>query len=206
MHLGKPTKKQPNINNRTKEKLKNLVGEYELYSAIFVLTRVPLKVLEKTLKSKPPNFSHRATMVLPRLRSMQTFSKFALIYVSIDQLVRYFMGSFVILFFFFSCFISLFFPYYWLTFIFRLVVCCLFFVCFAQIFPWISFYCVLLCTLHEPPYALNLWSSFNLSKMILIPSFFFFWNGGVGGEEKGARNILFYFVIIILFKTLTALI
>ena len=32
---------------------------------------------------------------------MQTFSKFALIYESIDQLVRYFMGSFVILFLFF---------------------------------------------------------------------------------------------------------
>ena len=53
---------------------------------------------------------------------MQTFSKFALIYESIDQLVRYFMGSFVILFLFFS----LFFAYYWLTFVFRLVVCCLF--------------------------------------------------------------------------------
>ena len=35
---------------------------------------------------------------------MQKFSKFALIYVSINQLVRYFMGSFVILFFFFSVF------------------------------------------------------------------------------------------------------
>ena len=32
---------------------------------------------------------------------MQTFSKFALIYESINQLVRYFMGSFVILFLFF---------------------------------------------------------------------------------------------------------
>lgn len=30
---------------------------------------------------------------------MQTFSKFALIYVSIDQLARYFMGGFVIFFF-----------------------------------------------------------------------------------------------------------
>lgn len=139
---------------------------------MFVLTRVPLKVLEKTLKSKPPNFSHRATMVLPRLRSMQTFSKFALIYESINQLVRYFMGSFVILFLFFS----LFFAYYWLTFVFRLVVCCLF-LSVLQIFSRISFCCVLLCTLREPPYALNFWSSFNLSKMILIPSFFF----GMGG-------------------------
>lgn len=92
---------------------------------MFVLTRVPLKVLEKTLKSKPPNFSHRATMVLPRLRSMQTFSKFALIYVSIEQLARYFMGGFVIFFF------PLFFPYYWLTFIFRLVV--FFFVFFLSV-------------------------------------------------------------------------
>lgn len=103
---------------------------------MFVLTRVPLKVLEKTLKSKPPNFSHRATMVLPRLRSMQTFSKFALIYESINQLVRYFMGSFVILFLFFS----LFFAYYWLTFVFRLVVCCLF-LSVLQIFSRISFCC-----------------------------------------------------------------
>ena len=161
---------------------------------MFVLTRVPLKVLEKTLKSKPPNFSHRATMVLPRLRSMQTFSKFALIYESINQLVRYFMGSFVILFLFFS----LFFAYYWLTFVFRLAVCCLFFVCFAQIFPWISFCCVLLCTLREPPYALNFWSSFNLSKMILIPSFFFFGMGGWGGGKRRGHGI-HYFISSLLF-------
>ena len=104
------------------------------------------------------------------------------------------MGSFVILFFFFSCFISLFFPYYWLIFIFRLVVCCPFFVCFAQIFPWISFYCVLLCTLHEPPYALNLWSSFNLSKMILIPSFFFLeWGCGGGGRREGGTDYIILF-------------
>ena len=160
---------------------------------MFVLTRVPLKVLEKTLKSKPPNFSHRATMVLPRLRSMQTFSKFALSYESIDQLVRYFMGSFVILFLFFS----LFFAYYWLTFVFRLVVCCLF-LSFLQIFPRISFCCVLLCTLREPPYALNFWSSFNLSKMILIPSFFLEWGGGGWGGERREQGI-YYFISSLLF-------
>lgn len=65
---------------------------------------------------------------------MQTFSKFALIYVSIDQLVRYFMGSFVILFLFFSLFFAFF--------AFLLVNICLslscllsFFVCFADFPP-----------------------------------------------------------------------
>ena len=103
------------------------------------------------------------------------------------------MGSFVILFFFF-------FLFYFLVFSLLLVniylpLSCLlsFFVCFAQIFPWISFYCVLLCTLHEPPYALNLWSSFNLSKMILIPSFFFGMGGwGVGGREGGTEYIILF--------------
>ena len=65
---------------------------------------------------------------------MQTFSKFALIYESINQLVRYFMGSFVILFLFFS----LFFAYYWLTFVFRLVVCC-FFCLFCRFSPGLAF-------------------------------------------------------------------
>ena len=160
---------------------------------MFVLTRVPLKVLEKTLKSKPPNFSHRATMVLPRLRSMQTFSKFALIYDSINQLVD---TSWVV-FLFCSYFCSLFFAYYWLTFVFRLVVCCLF-LSVLQIFPRISFCCVLLCTLREPPYALNFWSSFNLSKMILIPSFFLEWGGGgLGGERRGQG--IYYFISSLLF-------
>ena len=60
---------------------------------------------------------------------MQTFSKFALIYVSIDQLARYFMGGFVIFVF------PLFFPYYWLTFIFRLVVFFWFFLSVCTDFP-----------------------------------------------------------------------
>ena len=65
---------------------------------------------------------------------MQTFSKFALIYVSIEQLARYFMGGFVIFFF------PLFFPYYWLTFIFRLVVFFLFFfVCLHRFSPGLAF-------------------------------------------------------------------
>ena len=126
-------------------------------------------------------------MVLPRLRSMQTFSKFALIYESINQLVD---TSWVV-FLFCSYFCSLFFAYYWLTFVFRLVVCCLF-LSVLQIFPRISFCCVLLCTLREPPYALNFWSSFNLSKMILIPSFFLEWGGGWGGREGGKEYIILF--------------
>ena len=63
-----------------------------------------------------------------------------------------------------------------------------------QIFPRISFCCVLLCTLREPPYALNFWSSFNLSKMILIPSFFLEWGGGGGwgGREGGKEYIILF--------------